>query len=206
MRYAQGLGRTASKFFRPSSLTHFKIIPGEEGWPKGTMYRWHRLLENMPLTDYVFLCDADMRFEGEVGPEILSPHVTLTLHPGYVGKLPCELPYEKRPNSACSVSPIDGSLYFCGGFAGGPTKELKRFANEIVSRIDRDVENGLIPVWHDESALNKVASVWTDLHILDPSYCHPDQDEYYIRNIWKRTYPRRLVAIDKKEEERLGRN
>ena len=62
------------------------MIPGEEGWPNGTMYRWHRLLENMPDTEYVFLCDADMRFESMVSHEIISDCVTVTLHPGYVGK------------------------------------------------------------------------------------------------------------------------
>lgn len=206
LRYAECLAESASRFFRPSKSIEFLVIEGEQGWPNGTMYRWHRLLENMPDSSYVFLSDADMLFESKVGSEILSPHVTLTLHPGFVGRHPREFPYEKRVESVCHVDPIEGSLYFCGGFAGGPTKELKRFANEIVSRIDQDVSNGIIPVWHDESALNKAASVLRDLHILDPSYCHPDEDEYYVRLVWGRQYPRRLVALDKRAEERVGRS
>lgn len=205
-QYASLLRLSAEKHFSPCRYNYFLLIEGEEGWPNGTMYRWHRLLENMPDTDYVFLSDADMLCEGHIGSEILSDSVTLTLHPGYIGRPPRLFPYEKREESACFVSPIEGSLYFCGGFAGGPIKEIKRFANEIVSRIDRDVANGITPVWHDESALNKAASLWPDIHVLDPSYCHPDNDRYYVDQIWKRTYPRKLVAVDKSEEERVGRN
>lgn len=205
VRYARALEESARAHFLPGTRNYFKFIPGQEGWPDGTMYRWHRLLENMPDTDYVFLCDADMYFENPVGPEILSRHITVTTHPGFVGKAAQELPYERRPASCCCVVPEDGAVYFAGGFAGGPTEEVKRFAGEIAARIDQDVANGIVPVWHDESALNKVASEWTELHVLDPSMCHPDQDEYYIEHIWPRRYERKLVALDKAEWERVGR-
>ena len=182
------------------------MIPGEEGWPNGTMYRWHRLLENMPETDYVFLCDADMRFESLVTHEIISTSITLTLHPGYVGKKPHELPYESRTRSACYVHPSDRLFYFCGGFAGGPRKEIKEFANQIAARIDSDMSQGITPIWHDESALNRTAALWRDICILPPSYCYPDNDEYYKTHIWKQPYERKLVALDKKESERGNRN
>jgi histo-blood group ABO system transferase len=203
-RYAEDLRTSFFKYFFPSSKqAHFFIISGEEGWPNGTMYRWHRLLENMPETDYVFLCDADMRFENTVGNEIISEFLTLTLHPGYVNQPRFMYPYEKNPNSACYVA--QGHLYFCGGFAGGPRKEIKRFANEIASRIDQDVIKGIIPRWHDESALNKVATLWPHFHVLDPSYCYPDNDTYYHEHIWKVPYQRKLVALDKTGRERGNR-
>lgn len=202
IKYAEGLAYS-STYFQPSNDVRFMVIPGEEGWPNGTMYRWHRLLENMPETDYVFLCDADMRFESKIGTEIIGDSITLTLHPGYVGKRPTEYPYEKRMESACYVP--HGNFYYCGGFAGGPRKDLKRFANGITSRIDFDVANGITPVWHDESALNKVADLWPDLHILDPSFCYPDDDTHYRDHIWKVPYQRKLVALDKKEAERGNR-
>jgi Glycosyltransferase family 6 len=93
-----------------------------------------------------------------------------------------------------------------GGFAGGPRKELKRFANEIVTRIDRDMSQDIVPRWHDESALNKVCTYWRDLHILDPSYCYPDNDSYYLEHIWRTPYERKLVALDKTEGERANRS
>ena len=204
--YAARLEESYYRYFVPGFLNLFQVIPGREGWPDGTMYRWHHLLENMPETDYVFMCDADMLIEAPIGSEILSPHVTVTLHPGYVDKLPSELPYEKRPSSSCFVPVEDQRRYYAGGFAGGPRQELKRFANYIVNLIDTDVAKGIVPVWHDESALNKAASVWRDLHILDPSFCYPDNDAHYVRAIWKHRYERKIVALDKKVEERIGRH
>lgn len=205
-RYALGLRNSFFKHFFPSAKqSHFFMIPGDEGWPNGTMYRWHHLLENMPETSYVFLCDADMRFENLVTHEILSDCMTLTLHPGYVGIDKENLPYERRANSACYVPPQDGMFYFCGGFAGGPRKIVKEFANEVCSRIDSDMSQGLVPVWHDESALNRTAVYSYNLHVLSPSYCYPDNDTYYREHIWKTQYERKLVALDKEEGERAGR-
>lgn len=206
-RYAEHLRISFYKYFFPTTQqAHFFIIPGEEGWPNGTMYRWHRLLENMPDTEYVFLCDADMRFEATVGGEIISDGVTLTFHPGFVGSLAHDLPFESRPQSSCYVPLEDRTFYFCGGFAGGKTKEVKRFANEIVKRIDDDVSRGIVPMWHDESALNKVANMWPDkINILDPSYCYPDNDIYYRTCVWRKTYKRKLVALDKEPHERASR-
>lgn len=203
-RYAEDLRVSFFKYFFPSTKqAYFRIIHGEEGWPNGTLYRWHRLLESLPTTDYTFLCDADMRFESTVGSEIISDAITVTLHPGYVGLPNHQLPFERRSNSCCSV--IYGDRYFAGGFAGGPRKELKRFANEIVNRIDCDMAHGVVPKWHDESALNKVCTYWRDLNILNPSYCYPDNDSYYIQHIWKGKYERKLVALDKTEGERGNR-
>lgn len=204
--YAYQLRISFYKYFLPSfKKVSFHIINGEEGWPNGTMYRWHRLLENMPETDYVFLCDADMKFESTVGEEIISGNkITLTLHPGYVGQEPKSLPFERRLSSCCFVHWWD--TYYAGGFAGGPRKELKRFANEIAIRIDTDMDRGITPIWHDESALNKVASLWHDIHTLSPSYCYPDNADYYIKSIWKEKYERKLVALDKTEGERGSRN
>ena len=51
------------------------------------MYRYHAILERAGEDEYLFLIDADMLFEGDVGEEILGELVA-TLHPGYVGKRP----------------------------------------------------------------------------------------------------------------------
>jgi len=205
VRYARHLEESAEALFTPGARNRFELIAGEEGWPSGTMFRWHRLLENMPCTDYVFLCDADMRCEGPIGPEILSPHVTVTIHPGFVGVPADELPYERRPASSCRIPPGAGSTYFAGAFVGGPRAEVIRFATAVADLIDQDVRNGVTPVWHDESALNKVASIWSDLHVLDPSMCYPDDDSEYVKRIWTRPYERKLVALDKAGWERAGR-
>ena len=209
-RYAEQLFESAREFFYPSDRVEFHTIPGEEGWPNGTLMRYHRLLENMPRTDHVFLCDADMLFQGHVGSEILPtsgrPSLVLTLHPGYVGKPAGELPFEDRPDSACYVPPGKRRRYYCGAFVGGDRREFTEFARQIKSRIDHDLANGMTPCWVDESAVNATAvSHIGDKVVLSPAYCHPDRDDYYL-TFWSERYPRLLVALDKTAAERAWRD
>lgn len=58
-------------------------------FPYPTLYRYKYFLEayqymlvNEIKTDYLFYCDVDMRFENNVGNEILSD-ITAVVHPGF---------------------------------------------------------------------------------------------------------------------------
>lgn len=210
-RYATALMATARTFFRPTSEVAFHIIEGEEGWPNGTMHRPKRLLEWIPsiAADFIYLCDADMRFEAPCGPEVLPPDghgFVATLHPGYVGRPWVELPFETRVESACYVLPERRERYFCGGFWGGSRAAVEGVTAAMVTLIERDALNGIVPQWHDESSLNAVLAhgAGPDL-ILDPSMCHPDADAYYLDHVWREPYERVLVALDKTRSERGDR-
>lgn len=201
--YADRLMESAQKYFKPSDDIILRVIPGDEGWPNGTMYRYHHLAQNMPFADYVFLCDADMRFEAEVGPEILG-RFTATEHPGYVNRIPEDLPFEQRRESCCCVVPDENSRYYCGGFVGGLWVSMYVIASMISAMIDTDATAGITPIWHDESALNKILNRQKPHKTLDPSYCYPDNDVWY-QTIWRKPYERKLVAIDKTAAERANR-
>lgn len=205
-RYAERLFESARQHFRPSDDVSFVLIPGEEGWPNGTMLRPRRLVEAMPAADFIFLCDADMLVESFIGAEILPTNgkgLVATLHPGYFGAPSEALPFETRPESACFVAPERRERYFCGGFWGGSSWEVLLLARAIANRIDADLNAGITPTWHDESALNAVLAAWAGpIHVLDPSYCHPDRDDFYVDHVWRRQLPRRLVALDKPPAER----
>lgn len=210
--YATALFDSARRYFKPTPEVETLMLPGREGWPAGTMMRYHVVLEHWAAIKqrygYVFLCDADMLCESLVGPEILPPYagVTATLHPGYVGKHHSEFPYERRDYSACYVNSEDGDVYYAGGFVGGESLGFHLLAEEIVRKIDYDMmEYGITPIYHDESALNScLAARYGPDIALDPSYCHPDDDSYY-KTFWPEPYPRRLVALDKAAHERVGR-
>lgn len=177
----------------------------------GTLLRYHRLFENMPKTDHVYLCDADMRFESHVGSEILPTHeqpsaLVLTLHPGYVGKSANELPFEDRPEAACYVPPEKRRVYYCGAFVGGERLEFAHFARQVKRRIDEDLARGMTPRWVDESAVNAAAVAHLgDKIVLSPEMCHPDNDDYYL-TFWPERYARKLVALDKTPAERAIRD
>ncbi len=166
------------------------------GWPKDTLMRlsiYEKHKDRYKTMDYLFACDADMRFEGEVGDEILSERVA-TLHPGYVGR---RGEYETRSSSKAYVSPQEGVSYFCGGFNGGSCVEFLKMAHTITQNIESDLEKKIIARWHDESHINRYFIDHPPTKILSPEYCYPDNDTHYKQGIWKQSYKRRLIAIDK---------
>lgn len=202
--FAMALFQTGLEFFHPTEEVEYMLIPGSSGWPNATMHRWHHLLKAMPAGDYVFMSDADMLFEGDVGDEILPEHgITATQHPGYVGITPNDLPYERRMGSHSCIH-AGGRHYYCGGFVGGTREAMVALATKIARKIDLDTIVGITPVWHDESALNRCLLSAPPMKVLSPAYCYPDQDAYY-KSIWPEPYERKLVAIDKTPEQRKGR-
>ena len=204
-RYAEQMFLSAREFFRPTEEMMFTIIRGDEGWPNGTMMRYHHLLRELPNTDNVFMVDADMLFVAPIGDEVIPRYgMTATLHPGYVGKPIFELPYETRPESAAFVPGGEGGSYYCGGFVGGKRLAMKVFAQHIMNIIDKDAAKGTHPCWHDESALNRVLASYPPEITLTPDYCYPENDVYY-KTFWQETYEPKLVALDKTLEERGNR-
>ena len=209
-RYAKALMESAHEHFQPTERIATYIFEGEEHWPRGTMMRYHRLLEWLPYLshmDFVYLIDADMLVVAAVGPEILPTNggMTATKHPGFVGKPRAELPYETRPESAAYLWPQEGDTYYCGGFIGGARAAVAEFAETVCDIIDQDQAAGLVPIWHDESAINRILALDPPEVELDPGYCYPDADGYYVQHVWRDSYQRRIVAIDKSPDERQGR-
>lgn len=207
-RYARRMFASASDFFQPSREVAFRILPGREGpWPAGTLYRYHALVAHAGELefDYLFMCDADMQFEGKIGAEILAEGVTATQHPGYVGMPPEALPYERRPESNAFVREGAGERYYAGGFIGGGRESLLKMAETIRLAIDADALNGITATWHDESQLNRYLAHNEPARVLSPAYCHPQNDEWYRSALWPEEYPRLLVALDKPNSEREGR-
>lgn len=192
-RYAKGLFWSARDNFYGDTLR----LKGREGWPAATLYRYHVLLENedrLSAYDYIYLCDADMRFEATAGVEIYG-EITATQHPGYVhGVAP---PYERRPESAAYVK--RGTTYYAGGFVGGERQAFLSLARAIAAQVDADDAKGIVATWHDESHLNAYLAEHPPSVTLSPSYCFPDDSSGYP---WLADTKRILVALDKTAEER----
>ena len=208
--YAETWMESAREFFRPCAEMEYLILEGEEGWPRGTMYRYHRLLREKINTDYLFLTDADMLVVGSVGDEILPTSeqpfsVTVTRHPGYVDGHPYPAPFEDRSESSCFVPPEKRGTYWCGGFVGGERGEFQQLARMIVKRIDQDVANDITPRFHDETALNGALRQYLGHRIeLSPSYCFPEDSSWY-ETWWPERYEPKILALDKTADERQGR-
>ncbi len=209
-RFIQPLISSADNFFLPNQeVTYFiftnqkievettrqiQIIDTEhKEWPWMTLGRYkifsnsHETLSTM---DYLYYCDADMRFESEVGDEILSDLVA-TQHHGYYMQRGTP---ETNPLSLACVYPYENMQYFAGGFNGGKSENYLKMAKQLSENIDTDYSKGIIAIWHDESHLNRYVIDNKPTKILNPSYC------FYEQSIDAR-FERKLVALQKDHDE-----
>ncbi len=203
IEFVEPLLDSADKYFCPDhEVTYFIFTDGELpersnvkmlyqkrlGWPLDTLMRlsiYYQHRDALQDMDYIFATDADMRFVDIVEDEILSDRVA-TQHPGFVGRRGS---YEKRSISTSYVAPKEGRTYFAGGFNGGSKDEFLKMARTITENIQKDLQIGIIAVWHDESHINRYFIDNPPTCILSPSYCYPES--------WKLPYERRLLALDK---------
>lgn len=206
-KYAEELIESARKFFCKNQDVHYFVFTDGKiqqandvtvvyqkrlGWPYDTLLRFsiyakhQQLLQGM---DYLFATDADMRFVGPVGDEILAKLVA-TQHPGFVGKRGS---YETRKESLAYVGAKEGKYYFAGGFYGGAQKEFFAFIATVTAAIEKDLAKSIIAVWHDESHLNRYFIDKKPTKILSPAYCYPES--------WNLPYEKKLLALDKNHSE-----
>ena len=171
------------------------IYQSKLGWPFDTMMRFQTYLQHSDLLqtqDYLFACDADMLFVGEVGDEILGDHVATT-HPGFYATKRTGFTYETNSNSKACIYPWEGEKYFAGGFYGGATKEFLKILKTNSDNIQDDLSRGIVAVWHDESHWNRYCVDHKPTKILSPSYCYPEG-----MNL---PFTPRLIALNKNHAE-----
>lgn len=157
-----------------------KIHQDKLGWPYDSMMRFHMFNNNRDILsemDYLFFMNANMVVSSEVNDQILPKNnicgIVSTIHPGYY-KSKTNYPYEMNPKSVFNVPKGTGDYYFQGCFNGGRSKEFLEMSTKIASYMDIDLANGIIPIWHDESALNWYL-INKDPHILPPTYAYPER-------------------------------
>lgn len=177
---------TDQEFAPPENVV--RIEQRRLGWPYDTLLRYQVYLdhwEQLKGQDYLFACDADMLFVDTVGDEILGQRVA-TLHPGFVGK---KGTYETNPRSKAYVRKKEGRYYFAGGFYGGERESFLHILKTNLAHIEKDLQQGIIAVWHDESHWNRYCIDYPPTLILNPSYCYPES--------WNLPYAKKLLALDK---------
>lgn len=165
-------------------------------WPGSTLYRYHAFAdhrEQLSKMDYVYYCDADMRFVAKVGDEILG-NLVGTIHPGFYNRPKHEFSYERRPESHACMRHNEGHRYYAGGFNGGKTEIFLKMADTIRRWVDADTQKGITPVWHDESCLNKYLFIHPPQVVLSPSYCFPESWHHL-------PFEKKLLALDKNHAE-----
>lgn len=186
--------------WRPSKTRPFSVYPVKHApWPHATLKRFHFFKEHKERlhADYFCYVDVDTLFKGEIRSDILSER-TAVRHCGFIGKRGT---YETRPESTACVGPNEGSRYYGGGFWCFSRDEFWKLVQKATWMIDTDEMNGVVPVYHDESVLNRYLIDNTPIKALSPSYHYPESKTEYYKNIWKRDYECKILLLDKNHEE-----
>lgn len=152
-----------------SNTNVHKIYQEQLAWPYITLNRFEifqKALPQLKTMDFIYFFNANMLMVDYVGEEILPTKEKLfsfLLHPGMVYKKREEFPYENNVRSLAYISEDQGTYYYMGSLNGGIAKYYLAMIKELSLRIDDDLTNGIVAVWHDESHLNKFALENQDL-------------------------------------------
>jgi hypothetical protein len=103
--------------------------------------------------------------------------------------------WETNPTSMAYVPEENRSHYVCGGTWFGNRTALLDLISDLAVLTEIDISNGIIPIWHDESMLNRWASL-NPHGLLSPSLCYVD--EYRHLN----SIPRVIQAVTKSNKTR----
>ena len=97
-------------------------------------------------------------------------HLVCPPHTKYPGA------FETNTKSLAHITKSDDtSVYYQGCLWGGKVSEVCAMIDTLMERINLDLENNVIAVWHDESHMNKYFIENKDLvHTLGPEYAYPE--------------------------------
>ena len=171
-----------------------------EPWPMPTLKRYNYFVKEKEFIsqfDYCFYFDVDMGIVDNVGDEVLSDLVA-TMHP-YQSFYPKEERSYDRNEKSLAYVPVgeEGELYYAGGFNGGSTKRFLEMAEVLADRVTKDLDNGVIALWHDESQMNRYLIDNPPTLSLTPSYCFAEE------HMGNSNYPYepKIIALKKNHNE-----
>lgn len=170
-------------------------------WPYITLERFHTFKNNkphLPEADYFFYIDVDTLFKAPISASDILSDITAVRHCGFTGKRGS---YETRPESTSYVAENEGTRYYGGGFWGFSKKEFWLFVDTAVVFIDKDREKRIIPVYHDESVLNRLLINNPPTKVLSPSYHYPEGNIERYKTMWGRDYEMKILLLEKDHKE-----
>lgn len=149
-----------------------------EPWPMPTLKRYNYFVKEKEFIsqfDYCFYFDVDMRIDNPVGDEVLGDLVA-TKHFYKTWETPEQFSYERNPKSLAYIPYGEGKSYYAGGFNGGKTSNFIEMSEVIADRVNKDLDNGIVALWHDESHMNRYMVDTPPTLELSPEYCYPEPE------------------------------
>lgn len=155
-------------------------------WPYITLTRFeilNKAREEIAKHDWLVFLDADTLVVDKVLEEDFFSDKPLfgVWHPCHNLGMP---PHNKLPGAfetnPLSLAYVDTekelpTVYYQGCLWGGKVPEVLELIDELQDRTNKDLENNVIAVWHDESHLNKYFIENKDrVNTLGPEYAYPE--------------------------------
>lgn len=172
-----------------------KIYQERMGWPYDTLMRFDlfsHIEDELKQYDYIFFMNANMLCVKPVTEEEFLPvkeELLAVRHPGCI-KYPVLLyPYDRNKKSTAYIPYGKGKYYFMGGLNGGKAEAYLELIRTLKASIQKDLDNGVIAKWHDESQINKYLLDRTDVKVLSPEYGYPEG--------WNLSYDAKIIIRDK---------
>ena len=152
------------------------------GWPNDTLMRYHifsKIEQKLEKFDYIYFFNANILVVAPVGDEILPDDkeggLCALWHPIYYQEYDnTKYNYERNPKSLAYIPIGEGERYYAGGLNGGTSKAFLELTRQLAENIERDKENNIIAIHHDESHINKYL-VNRPVRVLSPLYGWPEE-------------------------------
>lgn len=147
-------------------------------WPYPTLYRFrffHRIREQLQPYDYCYFFNSNCRLVQPIRAADFLPEdheLVVTNHPYYWNKKNRKFTYERNPQSAAYIPSGQGTIYAAGGLNGGKTSTYLSYIDTCLNYLQQDESRNIIPVWHDESYLNRYLQDHP-FKVLHPGYLYP---------------------------------
>uniref|UniRef100_A0A8D2LVY6 N-acetyllactosaminide alpha-1,3-galactosyltransferase n=1 Tax=Varanus komodoensis TaxID=61221 RepID=A0A8D2LVY6_VARKO len=120
--------------------------------------------------DFLFCMDVDQVFQSNYGVEALDESVA-QLQAWFYKADKAAFTYERDPASAAYIPYEEGDYYYHGAAFGGTPMHILNLSRQCFEGIQRDKEQNVEAVWHDESHLNKYFLLHKPTKLLSPEYC-----------------------------------
>eukprot|EP00050_Salpingoeca_kvevrii_P009479 m.309252 g.309252 ORF g.309252 m.309252 type:complete len:923 (+) comp22777_c0_seq1:87-2855(+) len=157
-------------------ITVVQVKP--EPWPQSSMLRVHKMLEHADVfkrDDIVVNIDSDLLFRSDVCSEFLTGSFG-TLVPWFEGGPRETWSFETNPKSAAFVDFNKAQYYYTGALFGGERMWFLDTISMMKRLTDKDLGQRppFIPIWHDESILNRVLLDSPPDTVLSGFYLFPE--------------------------------
>jgi hypothetical protein len=159
-------------------------------WPYSAFAKFDYMLSikiELNNFDYMFLFNANTIITNVVLSDVFLPNNWLKLvgikHIWFINSDKRIFPYERNTKSKAYIGYQEGNNYFFSAISWGYLDDYLNLCETCNKRFKEDCKEWIIPIWHDESYINKYFYENDSiLKKLEPKYWYPEFTFIRIKN------------------------